>query len=303
MALCLVALPVLAILGIFSIRYRKLAKDSLQCLFKTVTLRKCETGLDERIKSGITGNLLKYSPGTAKFVYRHYKLLSWIFIILLIWSAYEGSIGVYNYVQYGNCNGPESTNFCILDPTGEYTGTSELNIDLLNIPTQPAVKLEDPIIGDPNAPVTIIEFGCYVCEYTRKAEPTIQKVLQEYEGKVNIQYKAVEIPHHENSLTTAMSGVCAQEQGKYTEFHEEIFKTEELDEVGMKKIAEKIGLNVTDFINCYSSQKYKQEIEENTMEGVKSGIQGTPTFFINDKMISGPKPFKTFKNLIEEALA
>ncbi|HIH39461.1 TPA: hypothetical protein HA219_01940 [Candidatus Woesearchaeota archaeon] len=119
MVLCLLALPVFAILGIFSLKYRNLTKDALECLFKTVTLRKCSSGLDDRIKSDVTGTFLKYSPRTAKLFYRHYRIISWIIFILFIWSVYASSVGVYNYAKHGNCSGPQSSAFCVIKTVGD----------------------------------------------------------------------------------------------------------------------------------------------------------------------------------------
>ena len=116
MVLCFLALPIFAILGIFSIKYRKLTLDALECLFKTATLRKCESGLDDKIKSDLTGKVLKLSPKTAKFFYKHYKIISWIILIIFIWSLYGTSVGMYNYYKHGNCNGENSDEFCIFDP-------------------------------------------------------------------------------------------------------------------------------------------------------------------------------------------
>lgn len=116
MVFCIVALPILAILGIFSVRYRMLAKESFDCVFRTITFRKCHSQLDQRIKSRITGKILKYHPGTAKFIFKHFEILSWIFMILFIVSAVFSGIGIYNYVAYGNCNGPGSNAFCIFNP-------------------------------------------------------------------------------------------------------------------------------------------------------------------------------------------
>src|SRR3989344_4151508 len=102
MVLCLIALPVFAVLAIFSVKYRKLTLDALDCLLRTVTLRKCESRLDERIRSDLTGKVLKLSPATAKFFYKNYKILSWIVLILMVWSFYTASVGLYNYATYGN---------------------------------------------------------------------------------------------------------------------------------------------------------------------------------------------------------
>src|SRR3989344_441504 len=101
MVLCLLALPVFAVLGIFSIKYRKLAADALECLFKTVTLRKCKSGLDERIKASMTGKAFQVSPKMAGLIYNHYKMISWIILMIFLWSAYASSAGVYNYIKYG----------------------------------------------------------------------------------------------------------------------------------------------------------------------------------------------------------
>ncbi|MBN2421536.1 hypothetical protein JXB27_04625 [Candidatus Woesearchaeota archaeon] len=133
MVLCLLALPVFAVLSIFSIKYKKLTKDALDCLFETVTFRKCKSGLDDRIRSDVTGTFLKYSPRTARFFYRNYRIISWIILILFIASAYYSAEGLYNYAKYGNCNGELSTGFCVLK---EAENKSETFIDNLIIGTK-----------------------------------------------------------------------------------------------------------------------------------------------------------------------
>lgn len=302
MVLCFIALPVFAILGIFSLKYRHLAKDALNCLFKTVTLRKCESGLDDRIKSGIAGTLLKFSPRTAGFVYKHYKFISWVVLILFTWSAIQGGIGTYNLIQYGNCYGPEETGFCVFDPLGAHSGCSEIHIEKPKVVKYPEVQADDPIIGPENAELTIIEFGCYVCEFTAKAEPVIKEVIDHYDGKVNFQFQTIVIPDHKYSYTASLAAGCAQEQGKYKEFHELIFEQKEVTNESLNKIAEEIGLNMEQYDQCMKEEKYKERIERDTQAGTDAGIQGTPTFFVGEQTITGPKPFKTFKKLIDKEL-
>jgi len=113
--ICIIALPVFLILGIFSVRYRILAKEAFECVFRMATFRKCNSKLDQRIKTKITGKILKYHPGTARFFFKNFEILSWIFTIAMIASLVFSAIGVYNYVAYGNCNGPGSTAFCIFN--------------------------------------------------------------------------------------------------------------------------------------------------------------------------------------------
>lgn len=304
MVLCLIALPVFAILGIFSLRYRKLTKDALHCLFRTATLRKCESDLDDRIRSNISGHLLRYSPRTGAFFYKHYRLISFLILALFIWSAYAGGVGIYNYALYGNCNGPQSTGFCPLDPYGQNSKISKASeIDISAGISCPSVEKGEPMIGNPNATLTIIEFGCYACPYTKKAEPIIGEVLDYYNGTVNLQFRSFDISGHPIGHPAALAADCALEQGKYLEYHIKLFEMQEnLSNSTLYDIANITGLDMEKFSLCMSNETYKSELEQDTLAGMKAGVQGTPTFFINTQQIVGPKPFKTFKKIIDEEL-
>src|SRR3989338_5468889 len=303
MVLCLLALPVFAVLSIFSVKYRKLTLEALDCLFKTATLRKCRSGLDDRIKADVTGRMLKYSPKAAGFIYRHYKLLSWIILALFVWSIYGSSVGIYNYVVYGNCNGPADTGFCMLDPTGKNSKTSEVDVDTQGTFIPPVLESNDPLIGDKNAELTIIEFGCYACPYSRSAEPIVKEVLDYYKGKVNIQFKTFVIPRHTYSYQAALAANCAQEQGQYQRYHEVMFEKQDyMVNASFSEFAMTIGLNMTEFNDCMAKEEYKAEINEDTLMGMNAGVTGTPTFFINQQKIVGPKPFRTFKAIINKEL-
>ena len=303
MVLCLLALPLFAVLSIFSVKYRRLTRDALDCLFRTITIRKCKSGLDDRIKADVTGYFLKYSPSGAKFVYRNYEILSWIILIIFLWSFYISSVGIYNYINYGNCNGPESTGFCMLDPTGANSKISEVEGTTQSEIIYPILEDNDPIIGNPNAELTIIEFGCFKCPYTKKAEPIIKEVLDYYGGKVNLQFKTFYIPSHNFSYELLLASECAKEQEKYLEFHELAFEMQEIlnNETLFEKV-EKIGLDTEQFETCFRENKYKDEIDADILMGLNAGVSGTPTFFINEQKIVGPKPFKTFKKIIDKEL-
>ena len=302
MVLCLIALPLFAILGIFSLKYRKLAKDSLECIFKTATLRKCESGLDDRIRAGITGRLLKHFPKAAKLLYNNYKIFSWVMLALFVWSIYGSSVGIYNYVEYGNCNGPADTGFCLLDPTGQNNGLSEVDNEQKEI-IYPVLQDDDPIIGNPNAELTIIEFGCYACPFTKKAEPIVDEVLAYYGGKVNLQFKTFVIPHHLYTYPAAMAANCAKDQGMYLQYHKALFDNQEnLTNATMFQLAQNLNLDMENFTECFDSEKYHDEILDDNDMGLHAGVKGTPTFFINKQEIVGPKPFKTFRNIIDKEL-
>ncbi len=111
--ICLVALFIFGVLGIFSARYRALAREAFRCVFLRMTFRPCETQLDQRIKSKMTSRLLTKSPRMAKFVYKRFELLSWIFTILLLSSMLYSLYGLYNLYIYGTCD-PNGGN-CLFD--------------------------------------------------------------------------------------------------------------------------------------------------------------------------------------------
>jgi hypothetical protein len=114
--ICVIAMVVFGILGIFSVKYRAIAKESVDCVFRRITFRPCNSDLNERLKSRITGKLLKRSPKAARFTYKHFEVISWIFLILMIGSFVYSAIGVYNLVVYDNCNGPNSNEACVFNP-------------------------------------------------------------------------------------------------------------------------------------------------------------------------------------------
>ena len=126
MVLCWIALPVFLFLSIFSVKYRRLTKESFHCLWRTATLRPCQSSLDQTLRADITARLMKRSPALARFFYHQYKLLAFIILVLMLASTYFTAVGIYNYIQYGNCNGADSTAFCAINAA-------------LGNPTQPAL--------------------------------------------------------------------------------------------------------------------------------------------------------------------
>jgi len=113
--ICFIGLIVFAILGIFSASHRALAKEAFDCVFRRMTLRKCESAFDQKMKMKISTGLLKRSPTAGKFVHKHFELISWALTLSLILSLVFGVWGIYNYVTYGNCNGENSSEYCIYE--------------------------------------------------------------------------------------------------------------------------------------------------------------------------------------------
>lgn len=309
--ICIIALIVFGILGIFSAKYRVIAKEAFNCVFKKITFRKCDTGLNQRLKAEITGKFLRINPHLGRIVYRYFEWFSWIFLILTVLTLFFVGQGVYNYAVYGNCNGPNSDQFCIFDPMG--TNRPDNNIgEICSVPNyqnkplvKPNIELFNGIYrGNPNATVTIIEFGCYSCHYTALAEPTVKKIIDTYDGK--ILYVYIDFPlslTHENALLASEAAHCALDQGKYWEYREYLFANQPKQYYDdLLHYADVLELNEKLLKECLDDEKYKDKVQDNYQLGLDSGIAVTPTFFINNQTVIGAKDYKEFKRIIDKEL-
>ena len=103
MVICIVALVVFSFLSIVSARYRPLAKDAFKCFYRMVTLRPCDVQLETKIKTKITSKLMVI-PSLARFFYKNFKIISWIFTISFFASMIYSAYGIYNLLSIGRCD-------------------------------------------------------------------------------------------------------------------------------------------------------------------------------------------------------
>ncbi len=305
--ICIIALVVFGILGIFSAKYRTVAKEAFDCVFKRITLRKCTTGLDKRMKSQITGKFMRKHPGLGKALYKHFELISWIFTIILILSLSYSAYSIGNFFVYGNCNGPIPDAFCVFDPFvsgGQHAEECSIEGTAGEVTGVLDVHVHDPIIGPDTAKVTIIEAGCFVCSYTKQAEPIVKQLISHYGDQIRFVYKDFPISSmHKGAQEAAEASHCAHEQDMYWEYHDLLFenqgKTEFDDLVGF---AQTLNLDIEQFYECVASHKYKSQVDSDFADAFAIGVYGTPTFFINDHVVVGPKTFNEFKQIIDGEL-
>ena len=297
MVICIIGLVVFGILGIFSASYRKLAKEAFHCVFNMVRLRSCETGFDQRMKATITSTLMSISPTIGKFVYKNFKMLSWILVIAFVASTVAIGWGIYQYWLFGNCNGPQSTGFCIFN---ELAGKPQISIKDVS-------TVNHPVRGNTSAPINIIEFACLQCPYSKAAEPVVRQVLDTYPNQVKLTFFFFPLPQHRNGQLAARAAMCANEQGKFWEYHDLLFAMQSTfnnsvdgttASTNMKTYATQLGLNSTSFNDCLDNLKTQNRVLDDYDTGKKLGLQGTPTFFIGDKELVGPQTFETFRSYI-----
>ncbi len=173
----------------------------------------------------------------------------------------------------------------------------------------PAVSDEDHILGDKNAPVTIIEYSDFECPFCGQFHPTMQQVMKEYPTQVRWIFRHFPLSFHPNAQPSANASECAAEQGKFWEFADQMFANQKgLNDEFYKKVAGDLKLNMNQFNTCLTSGKYKDKVATQAQEGGAAGVSGTPGSFVIGKdgsavPIRGALPFESVKAAIDAALA
>ena len=190
-----------------------------------------------------------------------------------------------------------------------------------NQPSEP-VKIsadDDPVIGNPNAPITIIEFSDFQCPFCARFHvQTLPLLLEEYieQGKVKLVFRDFPIQSiHPNALPAAVAAECANEQGQFKAMHDMLFDNQnqwskQETDIALSifsQYATEIQLDQNTFDSCLTSGKYIEEIRNDLEDGRSYDVTGTPGFFIgNDDIgyveLKGAQPFESFKKVIDAQL-
>ena len=172
---------------------------------------------------------------------------------------------------------------------------------------------DDPVLGNPNAKVTIIEFADYQCPYCRQFwRDTLPRIKKAYVDAGNVRLVFRDFPQklHPEAMVAAIAADCAADQGRYWEFHDKVFREQDRRgrEVVRFKVADlkrwgaDIGLDSAVFNECIDAERHNDEVSKDYADGAGVGINGTPVFFVNGRVLVGAQPFSNFQKVIEEEL-
>jgi protein-disulfide isomerase len=174
---------------------------------------------------------------------------------------------------------------------------------LLEVPRQTVAAANGAAKGPATAPIEVIEFSDFQCPYCQRANPTVAQVLNTYGDRIRFVYRHFPLGNHPNAKPAAEASQCAAEQGKFWEYHDALFANpSKLADADLKQRAAELGLDAGKFNACVDTHKYKTHVEADMKAGEEAGVNGTPAFFINGRMISGAQPFDAFKRVIDEEL-
>lgn len=169
-------------------------------------------------------------------------------------------------------------------------------------PRAPLSTQSTPPRGPQNARVTLTEYADYECPYCQQMQPALNKLEAEFKDRLAFVYKDYPLPMHANAQKAAEASRCADAQGKYWEYHDLLSTSKQLDIPSLKTGARKLNLDGAAFDKCLDSGEKADGVKAHAAEAQALGIQGTPTFFINGRYISGSLSYERLRDFILEEL-
>jgi protein-disulfide isomerase len=168
----------------------------------------------------------------------------------------------------------------------------------VTIPADAMVK------GPADAPITLVEFSDFQCPYCRRAYPTVSRVLADYKDNVRYVFRDYPLGFHKRAVPASVAAYCASEQDKYWDYYESLKgMVGDLSDKDLNKRATDLGLNMEEFGACMASGRYEPVVNAGFEDGQKLGVTGTPTFFINGRMLIGAQPYDAFKAILDDEIA
>jgi len=220
-----------------------------------------------------------------------WKISTFVFAALFVISLFTGGFR-------GSGSGSSVTGGTVIIPDIP-TGIASVNAeDFVD---------DDPVLGNEDAKLTIVEFSDFQCPFCKRArDDAVKQIEEQYikTGKVKFVYRDFPLTSiHPMAQKSAEAAECADDQGKFWEYHDLIFEKQAgLSITSLKQWAGELGLNENDFNKCLDSGKYTNEVNKDASDAQRAGGQGTPYFIVGNQPVSGAQPFAAFQAAIESQL-
>lgn len=186
-----------------------------------------------------------------------------------------------------------------------------------NVPNKPGAKVDVsvghlPVLGNKNAKVTVIEFADLRCPFCEQWFKTVEgNLINDYVKTDKVKFAFRHYAFLGPASTLAANAVeCANEQGKFWELHDYLYKNQppETDTSmytvdNLTQTAGTLGLNTDQFRSCLSANKYNDNVSKDLSDGQKAGVNGTPATFVNGQLVVGAQPYSAFKTIIDQELS
>lgn len=166
-----------------------------------------------------------------------------------------------------------------------------------------AVRKKDHVLGPKNAPVTLVEYGDFECPYCGQAHGALKELLADLRPHLRFVFRHFPLTRiHPHAEQAALAAEAAGEQGKFWEMHDLLFENQQaLEDENLLGYARSLNLDLTTFGDAMTNLRNLSRIEEDFLGGVRSGVNGTPTFFINGTRHNGSFEYPVLLQSIRQA--
>jgi len=186
---------------------------------------------------------------------------------------------------------------------------SQLGGDEASAPESPPIWGPSRILGNPDAPVKIVEYADFQCPYCKLVEGKVAQLVQDYvqTGKASLEFRNFAFLGDE-SVLAAEASLCAEDQGKYGAYHAALFSIQGRENSGvyntdkLQDLAKEVGLDTATFKDCLTNHRHRQEVLDERQLGRQAGVTSTPYFLVNQTPILGDRPYGDFKKVIDAEL-
>jgi protein-disulfide isomerase len=167
------------------------------------------------------------------------------------------------------------------------------------------VDKSDHAQGPADAPVTLVEYGDYQCPYCGAAYPVVKQLQERFGDDLRFVFRNFPLQQvHENAMSAAMTAEFAATKGRFWEAHDALYENQEqLGQELYTAIAAQLGLNAGELNAALDSDTIFAKVKKDFDGGVRSGVNGTPSFFVNGTRYDGPRDFETMAEALDLAIA
>ena len=183
--------------------------------------------------------------------------------------------------------------------------SAEAGVEILLEPPRVEVAVADgtPFRGPADAPIVLVEYTDFQCPFCTRIQPTLDEVMKRYDGKIRHVFKQLPLPMHKEAQLAGAASLCAQDQGKFWEYHDWLFANQRtLSRESMVAQPGVLGMDAEVFTACLDQGKYLATVRADMAEANSFGITGTPGFLINGRVLTGAQPIEDFEAIIDQEL-
>jgi protein-disulfide isomerase len=182
------------------------------------------------------------------------------------------------------------------------TAKNQAVIAILEISQQIDIG-DSPVLGEDSAPVSLVIFDDFECPYCAQTVPLIKQIMEKYAGKVKLAFKNFPLSSHRNARNAALTALAANKQGKFWAMHDLLFENyNRLNPQKIDELAAQVGLDLEQLKKDRLDPQLNAQISRDTAEGTSIGVRGTPTIFVNGRLLP-ERSLAGFSQLIDDELS